>query len=569
MIVHRAAHGLALAVAARAQGIDDDFWWLTRAYFVVVHGGPGAADLDRRRRDARSSRRRGGTGGRAADVTAIVLLERGLGGAAHGHPRRGRLRRSRSALRRRRLPLARGRIRPRHDRAGLSLLRPLGAAAAHARAAAARRRSARAAAPRVLRGRARTSAATRGCSSASSCLTIAIQAVRILSIWAAAKAVGIDLWPADLLRHGPALLPRPARPVHPERDRGPRGVLRQLPRQLGVPADQAFASGFLFFLVTMALAVPGGVILLWEGVRGGGGRARVAWPCAAPRLRRRHLRRPAVDRAVPREHRRVRNGRHRQRLTRRHGRRSSGIGFPRCGRRRAENRGLAAGWNLGVAETRGEHVLILNADAWLVGDTAEQLLAAAATASARRRRRPAAPQHRRLAAAVGARLSDALAHRDGVPLPPQAGAAVAGAERLLRRWLRPRRGARRGVGDGLLHAHPARRARGGRAVRRALFPLQRGDGLDAPCGRARLVGRLLARGRVRPRRRRLPRWPALSGERPRPPALLAQHGRAGEAERARHLLRGSLPFAGGSTAASARGSTATWRPGSARATSTR
>ena len=36
---------------------------------------------------------------------------------------------------------------------------------------------------------------------------------------------------ADLLRDGPALLPRPARPVHAQRLRGARGVLRQLPRQ--------------------------------------------------------------------------------------------------------------------------------------------------------------------------------------------------------------------------------------------------------------------------------------------------------------------------------------------------
>ena len=34
-------------------------------------------------------------------------------------------------------------------------------------------------------------------------------------------------------------------------------------------ADQAFAAGFLFFLVTVLLAAPGGAILLWEGVRGG------------------------------------------------------------------------------------------------------------------------------------------------------------------------------------------------------------------------------------------------------------------------------------------------------------
>ena len=38
---------------------------------------------------------------------------------------------------------------------------------------------------------------------------------------------------------------------------------------VGVGADQAFAAGFLFFLVTVAMALPGGAILLWEGVRGG------------------------------------------------------------------------------------------------------------------------------------------------------------------------------------------------------------------------------------------------------------------------------------------------------------
>jgi hypothetical protein len=36
---------------------------------------------------------------------------------------------------------------------------------------------------------------------------------------------------------------------------------------VGVGADEAFAAGFLFFLVTVLLAVPGGLILLWEGIR--------------------------------------------------------------------------------------------------------------------------------------------------------------------------------------------------------------------------------------------------------------------------------------------------------------
>ena len=41
------------------------------------------------------------------------------------------------------------------------------------------------------------------------------------------------------------------------------------------------------------------------------------------------------------------------------------------------NRGLAAGWNRGIAETDADHVLVLNADAWLVDDALERLLAVA------------------------------------------------------------------------------------------------------------------------------------------------------------------------------------------------
>jgi N-acetylglucosaminyl-diphospho-decaprenol L-rhamnosyltransferase len=40
-----------------------------------------------------------------------------------------------------------------------------------------------------------------------------------------------------------------------------------------------------------------------------------------------------------------------------------------------ENRGLAAGWNRGIEETSGTYVLILNADAWPLGDAVDQLAA--------------------------------------------------------------------------------------------------------------------------------------------------------------------------------------------------
>ena len=39
-----------------------------------------------------------------------------------------------------------------------------------------------------------------------------------------------------------------------------------------------------------------------------------------------------------------------------------------------ENRGLAAGWNTGIRETSAPYVVVLNSDAWLLGDAAERLV---------------------------------------------------------------------------------------------------------------------------------------------------------------------------------------------------
>ena len=41
----------------------------------------------------------------------------------------------------------------------------------------------------------------------------------------------------------------------------------------------------------------------------------------------------------------------------------------------SENRGLAAGWNVGIAATESRWVLLLNADAWLAQDAADRLVA--------------------------------------------------------------------------------------------------------------------------------------------------------------------------------------------------
>jgi N-acetylglucosaminyl-diphospho-decaprenol L-rhamnosyltransferase len=47
--------------------------------------------------------------------------------------------------------------------------------------------------------------------------------------------------------------------------------------------------------------------------------------------------------------------------------------FPRMRVLERENRGLAAGWNAGIAATAARYVLLLNSDAWTVGDAVERL----------------------------------------------------------------------------------------------------------------------------------------------------------------------------------------------------
>jgi N-acetylglucosaminyl-diphospho-decaprenol L-rhamnosyltransferase len=48
--------------------------------------------------------------------------------------------------------------------------------------------------------------------------------------------------------------------------------------------------------------------------------------------------------------------------------------FPEAKVIEQENRGLGAGWNTGLRETERPYVLVLNSDAWLVGNAAERLV---------------------------------------------------------------------------------------------------------------------------------------------------------------------------------------------------
>ena len=175
----------------RAQGIEERLPWLTRAYFVAYTAGqilPTSIGGDAVR-IVETARRHGG---RTAVATGTVVLERGLGGAATvllGAV--GFLLVDRS-VRRERVPLARGRVRVRHvvlsflffARSARPLLRRTEPLLERLRLAG------------MLRSFYDSVHHYRGHAAAAAgrlAFTPAVQAVRVLAIWASAKAVGIEL----------------------------------------------------------------------------------------------------------------------------------------------------------------------------------------------------------------------------------------------------------------------------------------------------------------------------------------------------------------------------------------
>ena len=211
-----------------AQGIEDRFRWLTRAYFVSYTAGqilPTSIGGDAVRIFETAKRHPG----RSGDLTAIVLLERGLGGAATvllgafgfvlaiGHYDVNAYLWLEGAFVFGTILL----IALFFSRSARPLLRP--------RAAAARQGAPGAAAARVLRR----------CPPLSRSPAPAARGVPVHD-GDPGRADPLDLGacaggrhrprPADLLRDGAAVLPRAARPVHAQRLRRARGVLRQLPR---------------------------------------------------------------------------------------------------------------------------------------------------------------------------------------------------------------------------------------------------------------------------------------------------------------------------------------------------
>ena len=248
-----------------ARGMRDTFLWLTRAYFVSYAasqvlptsiGGDAVRVVETSRRHP----------GRVGDLTAIVLLERGLGGAAT------------VLLGAIGFALALGR----YDVGAYLWLELLFVLGTIVLAVLFFARSVR---PLLVRslpllGRMRLDRPLRsfydGVHAFRShgrllatvfSLTFALQAIRVLSIWAAAKAVGIDLSPLVYYVMGPLFFLVLIVPFTLNGFAVREAFFVSFLGQLGVDPEAAFAAGFLFFLVTVAMALPGVVVLLAEGLR--------------------------------------------------------------------------------------------------------------------------------------------------------------------------------------------------------------------------------------------------------------------------------------------------------------
>jgi uncharacterized protein (TIRG00374 family) len=100
-----------------------------------------------------------------------------------------------------------------------------------------------------------------------SALTFVLQLTRVVAIYASARAVGIELSILPYIVLGPLLFLVMLVPFTVNGLGVREAFFVSFLGKLGVDPDAAFACGFLFFVMTVLLALPGVAILLWESVR--------------------------------------------------------------------------------------------------------------------------------------------------------------------------------------------------------------------------------------------------------------------------------------------------------------
>jgi uncharacterized protein (TIRG00374 family) len=251
----------------RARGISERLRWLTRAYFVSYTAGqvlPTSVGGDAAR-IYETSRRHPGRGG---PIAGSVLLERALGGAAT------------LALAAIGFVLAIGR----YDVGAYLWLELAFVVGTAALGVVLFSRSLRRPLARLvpLLRRARIERPLRAVYEGMHgyrshvrllvfvfVLTGFVQALRVLAIWLAGKAVGVDLSPRPYYVMGPMLFLVMLVPFTINGLAVREAFFVSFLGKLHVGADAGFATGFLFFVVTIGLALPGAAILAWENLRGG------------------------------------------------------------------------------------------------------------------------------------------------------------------------------------------------------------------------------------------------------------------------------------------------------------
>ncbi len=97
--------------------------------------------------------------------------------------------------------------------------------------------------------------------------TLVVQIGRIFAIYAAGRAVGIHLSPLPYIVLGPLLFLVMLVPFTINGLAVREAFFVNFLGRLSIGADPAFACGFLFFLLTLVLSLPGLVVLLWENLR--------------------------------------------------------------------------------------------------------------------------------------------------------------------------------------------------------------------------------------------------------------------------------------------------------------
>jgi glycosyltransferase 2 family protein len=257
----------------RARGIEERLPWLTRAYFVSYAAGqvlPTSVGGDATRIYETSRRHRG----RTADIAASVLLERLLGGVAT------------LLLAAVGFLLAIG-----HYDVGAYLWVELAfVVVAIVAGVVLFARSARPVLARFvpLLSRLRLDRPLRSVYEALHLyrrdvsllarvfmITLVVQVFRVLTIWLAGKAVHVDLSPRPYFVMGPLLFLVMLVPLTINGFAVRESLFVSFLGKLGIGANRAFSAGFLYFALSIALGIPGALILLRESARGLRPRPRV------------------------------------------------------------------------------------------------------------------------------------------------------------------------------------------------------------------------------------------------------------------------------------------------------